>query len=134
MKNILKSISLLSIIFTLASCEKDAGKLPNISFNSGAGYISSNTTVPKGSPIKIGIIASKAEDKDVLKKFNVTQTLNGTKSTLYDIELYSSNQDNYNYTFEQTMDTVAGKSVNYIFTVTNRDGLTNNVSLTVTTQ
>ena len=125
---------MLSIIFTLASCEKDSGKLPNISFNTGAGYISSNSTVAKGSQIKIGIIASKAEDKDVLKKFNITQTINGSKSTLSDIELNGGDQDNYNYNFEQTMDTVAGKSVNYIFTVTNRDGLTNNVSLTVTTQ
>lgn len=134
MKNFIFSI-LISGLFILSSCEKDEGKLPNISFTPGNGNLTADANVAKGASYKIGITASKAEDKDVLKKFNVSKSINGaTASTVLDKSLSGSEGDNYAYELSANADTIVGQKTKYTFTVTNRDGLTNQVSLTVTVQ
>jgi VCBS repeat-containing protein len=135
MKNILLSIMLLSVIALISSCEKDEGKLPNISFKTGGSYISTDATLAGGSVITIGINSSKAEDKDVLKKFNISQSVNGAAATsAFSKDLSGSEGDNYSYDYTATLGTTSGQTTKYTFTVTNRDGLTNQVSLTVTVQ
>lgn len=132
MKKILFAICTITTLICIASCEKDEGKLPNISFKSGGNYISTDSTLTKGSNIVIGITASKAEDKDVLKKFNISKSVNGGASvSLLDKDLSGNDGDNYSYDFNTTLDTTTGQKSKYIFTVTNRDGITNQVSLTV---
>ena len=83
----------------------------------------------------MGITASKAEDKDVLKKFNISKSTNGaTAVSIFDKDLSGTEADSYSYDYSAVMDTVSGQKNNYIFTITNRDGLTNQVSLTTTVQ
>ena len=45
-----------------------------------------------------------------------------------------SEEDSFSYDYTTTTDTIAGQKSKYTFTVTNRDGLTNSVSVTVTAQ
>ncbi len=135
MKNIIKSILFTFTIVFIGACEKDEGRLPDISFKTGAGYVSTDTTIAGGSAIKIGIDAAKTEDKDVLKKFNISRSVNGAAATsVFDKTLSGSEGDNYTYDFTTTLDNTPGQTNKYTFTVTNRDGLVNQVSLTVTVQ
>ena len=135
MKSTIKSILLIIIVSIFSSCEKDEGKLPAISFKTGGNYISSDVTKAGGSPITIGITAAKTEDEDVLKKFNISKSVNGAAATTaFEKPLTGSEGDNFSYDFTTAVDSTSGQTCKYIFTITNRDGLTNQVSLTVTTQ
>lgn len=135
MKTILKSLVLCSIVSILASCEKDEGKLPNIAFKTASAYTSADATKVGGSSITIGIDASKSENRDVLKKFNISKSVNGGANTsLFSKDLSGNEGDFFAYDYNTTLDTIHGQTNKYIFTVTNRDGLTNQVSLTVTVQ
>lgn len=135
MKNIIKAIFFLSVVVFFASCEKDEGKLPNISFKTGGSYISSDATVTGGASFTVGINASKSEDKDVLKKFNISRSINGaTATSVFDKDLSGSEGDTFSYDYTATADAAPGQTNKYTFTVTNRDGLVNQVSLTITVQ
>lgn len=135
MKKFLCFSAILTTLITFSSCEKDEGKLPNISFKTGGSYTSSDVTLAPSSALSIGIDASKSEEKDVLKQFNVSKSVNGgANTTILDKTLSGSEVDNYSYVYSGTVDTTHGQKSKYTFTITNRDGLTNQVSLTVTTQ
>ena len=135
MKHIIKSIVVLSMVALISSCKKDAGKDPYIKFISAPGYTSADASMAKGSNIIIGISAQKAESEDVLKKFNISKSVNGgALSSIFDKDLSGTEGDDYTYTYTTKLDTISGKTENYTFTVTNRDGLTNQVSLKVTVQ
>jgi hypothetical protein len=123
-----------SAITVFTSCEKDEGKLPNIAFKTGSGYTSSDATVSKGDTVKVGITASKSEDKDVLKKFDASRSYDGgASSSFVSADLSGSDGDNYSRDVEIATRNQAGTE-KYTFTVTNRDGLSNQVSLTLTVQ
>ncbi len=133
MKNIFSIFMLFSIIALFASCEKDEGKLPNINFKTGLTLLSQDTSLTAGTSITIGINASKAEDKDVLKKFTVSKSVNGAAATtVYTEDLSGTNGDNYTHDYTEVLAGSGGDIIKYTFTVTNRDGLTKQVMLTVT--
>ena len=135
MKRIFQSLLLVSIIMAITSCEKDEGKLPNLAFKTTVGYTSTDVTLAGGSPIVMGIIASKSESEDVLKKFNLSKSVNGgAATTVYDKDLTGTQGDAYSYDYATTVDATTGQKSKYTFTVTNRDGITNQLSVTVTTQ
>jgi hypothetical protein len=136
MKSLFQSVVLASVIaFSLSSCEKDEGKLPDISLKTGTGYTSTDATVATGSDIMIGIEAEKTEDEDVLKKFNISKSVNGaTSTTVLDSTLAGAQGDEFNYDFHTTVGSTAGDTEKYTFTVTNRDGLTGQTSVTITLQ
>lgn len=133
MRYILFSLFSFLCLTCLLSCGKDEGKLPDISFISGTGYTSTSDSISAGGAFKIGINASKAEDKDVLKEFSITKSTNGgTGTSVYSHSMSGSEEDSYSYDFNGTASATAGTKDLYTFTVTNRDGLVNQVSLTVT--
>ncbi len=135
MKRILFVVAMMIAMFSLISCEKDEGKLPNISFKTGGSYISADASLALGSSFTIGIDASKSEKKDVLKQFNISKSVNGAANeSIFDKSLSGGEGDNFSYDFNGTVDSPEGLATKYTFTVTNRDGLTNQVSLTVTTE
>lgn len=133
--NLLAAVAITSAsIFSLNSCKKDEGKLPAISFKTGTDYKSADATVAQNTAVKIGITAAKSEDKDVLTKFNITRSLDGAaETTVFTKDLSGSEGDNYSYDYNLTTRTQAGTE-KYTFTVVNRDGLVNKVSLTLTVQ
>ena len=121
-------------LITLGSCEKDEGKLPNIDFKTGTGFVSTDTIVDAGATITIGIEASKSEKKDPLKKFNISLSIDGgADATVYSEDLSGDDGDNYEYDFTTTVGNSVGQLNTYTFTITNRDGLVNQLSLTVMT-
>lgn len=135
MKKILIPFFAFIALIMISSCEKDEGKLPNINLKLTVGYIYGDTTMPAGTIFKIGINASKAEDKDVLKQFNVSESINGGALTsIFDKTLSGSEGDNYSYDLQDTLGSVSGQINKYTFTVTNRDGITNQVIVNVTIQ
>jgi hypothetical protein len=135
MKKINQSILVILtalLIFTIASCKKDPGRLPAISFKTGAGYISSDATIAKNTPFKIGINAAKTENEDVLKTFNISVSYDGGASTtVYSETLTAAQEDNYSYDMNGTTRGQAGTE-KYTFTITNRDGLINTIAVTMT--
>ncbi len=132
MKSLFK-VLVPAAMLLLSSCEKDEGKLPSISFKTGGTYISSDATITGGTTIMMGIEASKSEDRDVLKKFNISRSVNGgAETSLQDKSLSSSEEDTFSTDFNFTLDTTKGQTNKFIYTITNRDGLTNQVALTVT--
>ena len=81
----------------------------------------------------VGIVASKAEDKDVLISFDesVTYDAAATGTSVFSESLSGSNGNNYTKDISVKTRNVAGTE-KYTFTVINRDGLKNSVSLKIT--
>lgn len=131
-------ISGLAITFT--SCDKeDEMEPPTITFKTGVGYTSADANATAGSALLIGIEAEKAdseeESEDVLTHFNITKSVNGGAGTsVYDIDVPEANENDYDYDFNTTAGTTVGDTEKYTFTITNRDGITGQVSLTITVQ
>ncbi len=135
MRNLSLFLSIYLALFTYCSCSKDAGILPDIAFKTGAPYTSADVTVAGGTPMTIGVNASKSEDKDFLKHFNISKSVNGAVAVgVFDKELSGSEGDTFSFDYSLLADTAHGQNSKYIFTITNRDGLVNQVALTVTTQ
>ena len=134
--NKLLAIAFINLsFFGLTSCEKDEGKLPAISLKTDAAYVSSDVTRPGGSTITIGIEAAKTESRDVLKKFNISKSVNGGETTtVLSKDLSGSDGDKYSYDYTTTLENTPGQVNKYTFTVTNRDGLVNQVSVQATIQ
>jgi hypothetical protein len=134
-----KLLSITLICFTLilitsCSSSEDEGKLPNISFKTGETYTSSDVSLAARTALKIGINASKSENVDVLKKFNISKSVNGAASaTVFDKDLTGEEGNAYTYDFDTSAEATTGQISIYTFTVTNRDGLVNKVTLKVTT-
>ncbi len=132
--NIFFVVLLAVVSFTACKKEEDEGKLPNIAFVSGAGLVSSDITLKQDTTVAIGILASKAEAADILKSFDASKSLDGGASTSFQSETLSgSSNDTCARTVMVTTRTQAGTE-KYTFTVVNRDGLKNSVSLTITVQ
>ena len=132
MKKIFSILAVAASLVYFSSCEKDEGKLPNIAFKAGSSYVSTSMTVKKDTALTIGIVASKSEDEDVLKTFTGTVSYNGgADSTLASNTLSGADGDNYVRDIAIRTHNAAGTE-KYTFTVVNRDGLKNSVTLTLT--
>ena len=119
--------------YSIQSCKEDEGNPPEIRFKTGTGYTSSDATVTVGDTLIIGIHAEKTEEEDVLKHFNISESIdNGTPMTGYEEDLSGTDGDVYEEDFIFAVPADPGHTHKLIFTVTNRDGLTNQVSLTLT--
>lgn len=142
MKKQIKFLSTLIIIsiaiIAFSSCKKeDEMRNPSISFKTGGSYISADAAITAGDAVLIGIEAEKAEgeEEDVLQHFNISKSLNGgAATTVYDVDLTTAEEDLYDYDFNTTASTTVGDTEKYTFTITNRDGLIGQVSLTITAQ
>ena len=120
---IAKVMLLAGIVCLAISCKEDEGKVPNISFNTAAGYLSKDDTMNvTGSDTtrKVGISASKAEDKDVLKKINVTRSANGKDSTMFEKDLSGGEGDNFSMDYK-IREKKVGVKAKYTFTISNRE-------------
>lgn len=135
MKNLKSIAALCLVVFAFLSCEKDEGLSPEMNFKTGSGYTSADQTMAGGTAYKIGIDAAKSEKHDVLKKFNISKSVNGgSQTSVYDKDLSSDEEDNYSYDYNGTLETTAGTVVKLTFTVTNRDGIVNQKTITLTVQ
>lgn len=130
--NIFFVILLAVVTFTSCKKEEDEGKLPNIAFMTTAGLVSADMTIRKDTTILVGISASKSEANDVLKSFDASKSYDGATATSFQSETLSGTSgDSITRAVTITTRNVAG-SEKYTFTVINKDGLKNSVSLTLT--
>lgn len=131
------AIVLSAAVFSFSSCskEEDEGKLPVIAFKTTAGYVSHDTTVGMGDTVLLGIAASKAEANDPLTKLTVTRLYDGTgaEAIVDTMTLSGATGDAVSHDYTAITRNVAGTE-KYTFTVINKDGLINSVSLTLTVQ
>lgn len=127
-------IALITIIVSQNSCEKDKGILPYISFKTTAGYTSADANIARNTAFLVGIDAAKSEGNDILKTFNASVAYDGaaTSTSFYSETLTPAQGDNYSKDLTLTTRNQAGKE-KWTFTVTNKDGLVNSVSFTITT-
>lgn len=135
MKKIIKYLmvfSLLSIVFVACEKENEEEEL-DIAFKTGSEYTSADVTLASGSTGKIGIEAETEKKKDPIIKFNISESINGgSSSTVYSQDLEDTEFE-YDYAY-MLEDTVSGNTHKYTFTVTNRDGINKQKSLTITVQ
>lgn len=115
---------LISGIAFISSCTKDTTP-PTINFLGGAGYTSSDATIDAGSSVKIGITATSGTAK--LASLEIEAVHNNTPVQLYDTTFSS---DTYSRDFTFTVDEVGETKL--IFTITDKDGETAEVFLTIT--
>jgi hypothetical protein len=143
MKSTFKQLGYVAIIagllFSAASCKKDddAGIPPQISFRTGSNsngvYNTQDASVARGSTQQIGIIAAKSEPNDILKTFSVAVSIDGrSDSTLSTTALTAAQGDQFTTDYPVTTRNVSGTE-KYTFTVVNRDGITNSISIKFTT-
>ncbi len=134
MKTTFKILLLFALFLTvLVSCEKEEdgeGEL-KIDFKTEEGYVSTDSTVPSGTALKIGIEAETEVSKDPIVKFNISESVNGgTATSVYSEDLEDTMFD-YDYNFTLS-DTESGNTHKFTFTITNRDGINAQESITIT--
>jgi hypothetical protein len=125
------SIFFMAVIFLTACGEKDEHVKPNVSFKTGATYVSADKTVGKDSVITVGIIAKKTEDE--LKTLNVSYALDGatTTTTFNTLTLTKAEEDGFEKDVTIKTRSQAGTE-RWVFTVTDRDGNIANVEFKLT--
>lgn len=130
-KSLIYSLSILVFSFLLVSCEDEDGSEMDLRFKTGAAYLSVDTLLPAGSNFTVGVIAETEKKRDPLIKFNISESVNnGSSSTLFSKDL---DTDKYEHDQNISLDTIAGNSHTFIFTVTNRDGFNAQEKLVITT-
>jgi hypothetical protein len=83
--------------------------------------------------VVLGITASKSEDKDVLKTFTISKAIGANAATeIFNESLSGAAGDSYAH--DMTVHGTVAQTEKYTFTVVNKDGLTNAVSVTITVQ
>jgi hypothetical protein len=126
-------VALVLLVLLSVSCDR-VGTFPLITFKTDTGYTSESGSFPAGTKIKMGILAAKDQRKNVLKTFDISETINnGTTHTIYNIKIPEAKEDQFDYDLEKVLDT-AGTVVKYVFTVANRDGLNTSVNITLTSK
>jgi len=125
-------ISFIGIIVFFNSCQEDEGKLPELVFKTGGNYIDTDSEVASAAQIVVGIEAKKAEENDPLISFNISKSVNGGEiATIYNYTLQGNEQETFDYDYTYTVVESAGDEVKLIFTITNRDGLQGQKSLSL---
>ncbi len=123
-----------AMVFT--ACKKDddpdpVDLTPVLSFIGGAGYTSADASLTPGSTFKVGINASEnATSKKNIETFKVVRTFNNTPTTVFE----DDNIGETTYTWEDDLvaNAQAGEE-RWTFTITDKDGLTKELSIIITT-
>lgn len=119
---------------TFSSCEKDEHMPPDLTFNTAAGYTSTDVTVGLSAAVLFGVQVEKTEDE--LKTFDVSVSLDGGTAasiTGYPETISGSEEEGFNRDVAITTRNQAGTET-YTFTVTDRDGNITQESITLTVQ
>lgn len=125
--------AVLLIVMTvhLSSCTKrDITNPPGVIFNQVAGYVYSDTIVPRGSTISIWVYANKIGVNDYLASGNIMRSLNGGPDSTLSSMTFAESQFSEVYSY-QLGD--SGNSYKYIFSFSNQNGVSTSDSLTIKT-
>jgi hypothetical protein len=123
-------ICLAGIILKCSSCGKEDSKPPTISFAiDSVLYISRDTALLRESVFNVGIVAAKTGLEGMLSGMTVSFSRSGSGDSIIQ-QMSFVKQAFFQFYSYQAPD--SGVSDRYTFTVFERDGLSNSVSLTVT--
>jgi hypothetical protein len=133
---VFSKILLTTLILTsLFSCEKEQGKIPSIKFKSGSGYTYESNDIVANSSFKIGIDAYKSETRDYLSKITVTKSINNCEAVeVFSKDLSKSERDTYSYDYSGVAGSTSDETEKFTFKMTSKNGLTNEVYLTLSVQ
>ena len=130
----LTTILVCGILVFAASCKKkdvNLGALPVIKFKTGSGYISTNTTIPQGDTVMIGIDANSNGSIDKLTNLVVRRNIGTSEyTTLKDIKI--DKQETYSYDLKLVLATKGTQ--NYKFIVVNAHGVESEAIITLMVQ
>ncbi len=116
--------------FVFQSCndkEKVDPKPPTMNFLGGVGYTSSDVTIGVGTPFTIGITANHSSK---MKNFKVTLSTDG--GVALPVLDSSINTENLTYSLTDVAASTVGVTKQYSFTVTDKDGLSTTITITIT--
>jgi hypothetical protein len=128
----MKKISLFFVILLagvtfLTSCTKDTTP-PTINFLGGAGYTSTDATIDAGTDVKIGITAQSGTAK--LETLEIVAIHNNTPVPVHTETIDAASSESFTKDYTITIDEIGETKLN--FTITDKDGETATVSLTIT--
>jgi hypothetical protein len=131
-------LAFLSVVVSifLNACKKEDDEMipPKLEFKTGAGYISSDATVPPDTTVTIGIHAEQTESEDYLNTFTFSHSFDGGDDVSEPTEtLDESEHEIFEEDIQITTRDMPGTE-KYTFTITNRDGLIVSKSITLTVQ
>ena len=114
-------------------CEDEEEPAATIEFKTGIGYVSQDTAIVKGSSLKVGIIATKAENN--LKTYNVSVSYDGASitTTVENFVIPSDENSIYDKDVNFTVRNQAGTE-KYYFTIVDVDGNVVQKNLTITVE
>ena len=133
---VFSKILLTTLILTsFFSCEKEQGKIPTLKFKSNSGYTYESNDIVANSSFKIGIDAYKSETRDFLSKITVTKSINnGEAVEVFSKDLSKSERDTYSYDYSGVAGSTSDETEKFTFKMTSKNGLTNEVYLTLSVQ
>lgn len=132
MRIYIKALFTFILFSSLVGCSKNEGKIPGIQFKTEGGYIYESVQINPNTSFQIGITAFKTQ-KANLSKFTISKTVNeGATTELLNKTLKGKEKDTYSYNFIGTSGAVSGQKEKYIFSITDKFGLKNEVYLTLT--
>ncbi len=132
MKILTKSLFITLLTIALFACGKNEGKIPGIQFKTDGGYIYESTEINPNTSFQIGLTCFKTQ-KAALTKFTISKTIDQSSSTeILSKTLKRKDKDTYSYNMIGTSGSVSGQKEKYIFTITDKYGLKNEVYLTLT--
>ena len=122
---------LVALTIQLSSCTKrDITNPPGVGINVYTGFISTDTTLYRNSPINIWVYANKLGVEDLLEGGSIQRSINGGPDTTLLAMKFISTQFSQFYAF-QLGD--SGNRYKYIFSFYNQNGVSGSDSLTITT-
>lgn len=134
MKNLNYLLLSAAFVFGLTSCEKEGeSDEMDINFKTGTGFTYQDASFAGLSSIKIGIEAETEKAKDPIIKFNISESVNGSSN----VTVYSQDVDDKEFEYDYSFilaDTIHGNVHEYTFTVTNKDGMNEQKSLSITVE
>jgi len=136
MNKIIASVILSLIVVCAISCQKDSTTIsPYIFFKKGAGYVSQDDTIAKGSVLTIGIITKRASSTEILTRLSEVVTYDNTfDSTLSNIIIPSNTAtDSFNHNYTINTRSIPGTE-KYTFTIYDQNGSANTLKLTIRTE
>jgi hypothetical protein len=132
MKQLFFLSHLFSIFIFISACQKPTPTPAKVSFNKGVGYIFNNDTMLRNSPILIGINAITSQSDNLMKTFTITRTTNDDPpKTIAITGLGGAEASVYSFNLNTNVDSTVGNSNKYLFSITDKAGLTSSVQLTI---
>lgn len=124
----------VATISLFTSCKKDEDPTeqePTINFVGGAGFTSTDVTLPAGSDFKVGITAAANTNSNAkLVKFKVTRTANNVPTTVTDSTISTAT---LNFTRTFTTNTEGNKE-RWSFEVTDSEGMSKAVTFEISSE